>query len=269
MLVWCRILTNRLLGRRFSDTSDILCRYKARPSLMRSFIIYCRLKELEIACLRISTNQKMYDTVDFFAGQKELRKVYLTLHHASAEPRLAKTIMFYLLRKLPKLEVLKFHSDCQLKLSEYEYGDLVTTIRNLESLDLRFIECSLEDPSTFTKHRLPSMKYPKLKHLRLNIGSTDEVTRIQTEILSRCRSSLESLSLGVVDLDTVALICTDHVRIPPLLECNVFLLVLLECSCHRNTYYFYFSDVFKKIISQPFPLWYHSNRKTFFRSTSK
>ena len=195
-------------------------------SVFDVFIIYCRLKELEFT-LTISDDQGMWDTIDFFSSQKELRKVDLTLVVPPLEPRLMKTVLFHILRKLPKLAVFAFHSDCELKLSQYEFADFVMTLRNLESLDLRFIESSI-DP-TSESHPLPSrdMKYPKLKRLRLNIGSA-EVTQLQSEILSRCLS-LEYLSLGVVDLNTVALVCTDHVCIP-LLECDVFLTVVRMLS---------------------------------------
>lgn len=144
------------------------------------------------------------------------------------EPRLGKTILFHILRNLPQLEVLKFHSNCEMKLSKNECVDLVTSIRNLESLDLSFIRCSLEPTSI--KHRLPSMVYPKLTHLRLNFGSI-EVTQMQSEILSRCRS-LQCLSLGKIDLETFELICRDHVR-SSFFENDVFLSVL-RMHLYRN-----------------------------------
>lgn len=161
--------------------------------------------------LPISNDEDVKNITDFFSSQTDLNKIHLVFpvrRFAGIESFLT-TILLHIIRKLPKLEVLTFHSTCSIDFSIMDLTEFIATLpENLVSLDLRGIGCGFRTPPGLD---LPLVDYRKLRRLRLD--SDFAGSGLHSEIFSRCRS-LEYLALQIIDIETSKRILRDHVRIP-------------------------------------------------------
>lgn len=129
---------------------------------------------------------------DFFSNQTELERLKLRIDGVDAGTGV-ETLFFTILKSSPKLKELKFRYWNSFKFNSAEFSEFLSGISRLIRLELHFSQWISETPRPT---ELPSVRYTKLKNLRLNSsGNTDE--RIFREILNRC-DSLRSLTIDSV-----------------------------------------------------------------------
>ena len=144
--------------------------------------------------------------LDFFSQQTELEK--LDLYIIKGSYHAGKEFIFHILRSMPKLKDLGFHAGHLLKFTytPSELCDFFTLTTNLESIKTNY-GFNIHGHGDLPIELLPSTQYSRLKKLDLAYSST----HLTLEILKRCQTSLEYLSIGSVNDDIIRVILEAHV----------------------------------------------------------